>query len=192
MFKNKGNIYVKKYIISFIASIFVVIVYMVFFTGIKTQPSELEIGQINEIYHTSFPDTIETTSIGEQVDKALFNKKETVHEVILVTDYYYCEFEMTKGEKTFSSPKSEYLKHEFKMNVDGISIEVGQYDYSTLNTEDTYKPTYILTFDYQDTFFYVTIRSMEDSPFIYEQNETIKLEEFICLEELIRENILCI
>lgn len=187
---KKGNIYMKKYIISFIVFIFVAIVYIVFFTGTNIQPSGLEISQINEIYHTSFPDTIETTSIGEQVDKALFNKKESVHEVILVTDYYYCEFEMTKGEKTFSSPKSEYLKHEFKMNVDGISIEVGQYDYSTLNTEDTYKPTYILTFDYQDTAFYVSIQSMDNSPFTYEQNETIKPEELICLEELIRENIL--
>ena len=38
----------------------------------------------------------------------MFNKNESVHEVILVT---YCEFEM---------------------EVDGISIEAGQYDYSAL------------------------------------------------------------
>lgn len=170
--------------------ILIIFIYAFFFTGTKTQSAGLEISQINEIYHTSFPDTIKTTSIGEQVDKALFNKKESVHEVVLVNDYYYCEFEMTKGEKTFSSPKGEYLKHEFEMNVDGIPIEAGQYDYATLNTENTYQPTYILTFDYQDTVFYVSIRSMDTSPFTYKQGETIKPEELKLLEDIIHDNIL--
>lgn len=91
----------KKYIISFVVLVLAVIVYLVFFTGIKTQPSNLTINQINEMYITSFPNDIETTSIGEQIDKNLFNKKEPVHTVVFTTKYYFCEFEMTKGKKHF-------------------------------------------------------------------------------------------
>lgn len=184
-----GNVN-KKYILEFIVFILLIIFYTVFFTGTKKQPSGLTIDQINDMYHTSFPDSIKTTSIGEIIDKSLFHKKESVHEVVLVTDYYFCEFEMTKGDKTFSSLKNEYLKHEFEIKVEDIPIKVKQYNYARLNNESIYKPTYILTFEYQDTFFYITIRSMDDSLFTYEQNEAIKPEELNYLKDLIRDNVL--
>ena len=186
----KEMVSLKKILIGLTALIIAVFIYTFFFTGTKTQPSGITIDQINEMYHTSFPDTIETTSIGEQVAKALFDKKVPVHVVVLVTGDYYCEFEMTKGENTFSSPKSEYLKYEFEINVDDILIKARQYDYDALNTEDSYKPTYILIFDHQDTAFYVKISPMSDSLFTYEQDEAIKPEELGLLEDLIHENIL--
>ena len=170
----KEMVSLKKILIGLTALIIAVFIYTFFFTGTKTQPSGMTIDQINEMYHTSFPDTIETTSIGEQVAKALFDKKVPVHVVVLVTGDYY----------------SEYLKYEFEINVDDILIKARQYDYDALNTEDSYKPTYILIFDHQDTAFYVKISPMSDSLFTYEQDEAIKPEELGLLEDLIHENIL--
>ena len=81
-----GNVN-KKYILEFIVFILLIIFYTVFFTGTKKQPSGLTIDQINDMYHTSFPDSIKTTSIGEIIDKSLFHTKESVHEVVLITHY---------------------------------------------------------------------------------------------------------
>lgn len=74
--------------------------------------------------------------------------------------------------------------------MNGIPIKVRQYDYDTLNTERTYKPTYILTFDYQNIVFFVTVRSTANSPFEYEEKEMIKQEELENINQLIVDNIL--